>query len=61
MVAEINLIRLYENIRRPPLPTRINFEPSIDKLSHAQRSVAWNNLSIAKLQRLNRWNLGMDK
>ena len=39
----------------------INFNPSMDKLSHAQYSVGWNYLSIPKLQELYCWSLGMDK
>ena len=37
----------------PHLLTRINFNPSIDKLSHAQSDMGWNDLSIPTLQRLN--------
>ena len=45
----------------PILLTWFNFNPSMDKESHALLSVGWNYLSIPKLQRCNRWNLGMDK
>ena len=45
----------------PLLQTWINFNPSMDKESHAQWYVRWNYLSIPKLQRCNRWSLGMDK
>ena len=34
---------------------------SMDKKSHAQQSVRWNHSTIPKLQRWNRWSLGMDK
>ena len=43
------------------LLTWINFSPSMDDKSHAQKSVGWHYLSIPKLQRCNRWSLGMDK
>ena len=46
---------------RSLLLTWININPSMDKYSHAQKSVGWNYLSIPKLQRLHRWSLGMDK
>ena len=42
------------------LLTWINFNPSMDKYSHAQLSVGWNCLSIPKLQWLHHWSLGMD-
>ena len=45
----------------PFLLTRFNFNPGMDKLSHAQYSVWWNYLSIAELQLCNRWSLGMDE
>ena len=45
----------------PLLLTWFNFNPSMDKLLHAQKSVGWNYLSIPKLQRLHCWNLGLDK
>ena len=45
----------------PRLLIWIDFNPSMDKLLHAQKSVGWNYLSIPKLQRLHRWSLGMDK
>ena len=35
--------------------------PYRDKLSHVQKSVVRNCLSIPKLQRLHRWSLGTDK
>ena len=38
----------------PLLLTWFNFNPSMDKKSHAQWSVEWNYLSIPKLQRCNR-------
>ena len=44
-----------------PFLLRINFNLSMDKLSHAQLSVEWNYLSIPKLQWLNSWSLGMDQ
>ena len=34
--------------------------PNTDQLWSHQRSVAWNNLVIPKLQRLHCWNLGMN-
>ena len=37
----------------PLLLTWINFNHSMDKLSHAQWSVEWNYLSISKLQQYN--------
>ena len=33
----------------PRLPTWSNFNPSMDKYSHAQQIVGWNYLSIPKL------------
>ena len=45
----------------PLLLTWFNFNPSMDNQSHAQSSVGWNYLSIPKLQRCNRWSLGMEK
>ena len=45
----------------PILLTWIIFNPSMDIWSHVQSSVGWNYLSIPKLQRWNRWSLGMDK
>ena len=36
-------------------------DPSMDKWSHAQQSTGWSYLSIPKLQRCNRWSLGMEK
>ena len=45
----------------PLLLTWINFDLSMDELSHVQLSVGWHYLSIPKLQRLDRWSLGMDK
>ena len=33
----------------------------MDKQLHSLISVRWNYLSISKLQRCNRWSLGMDK
>ena len=44
----------------PPLLTRINVNPSMDKSSHAHCSVGWNYLSIPKRKRLHRWSLWMD-
>ena len=41
--------------------TWFNFNPIMDRLSHAHKSVGWNYLSIPKLQRWNRCSLGMDK
>ena len=43
------------------ISTWINLIHSMDKSSHAQSSVGWNYLSIPKLQRFNRWSLGMYK
>ena len=40
---------------------RGNCNPGMDKWSHAQESVGYNYLFIPKLQRCNRWSLGMDK
>ena len=54
MAAEINLIRLYENIQRPPLPTRINLDPSIDKQS-LHREV-WDEITYP-LQSFNGWTV----
>ena len=45
----------------PLLLTWFNFNPSMDKQLHPLWSVGWNYLSIPKLQRCNRWSLGMDK
>ena len=44
-----------------PLPlTRINFNPSMDKLLHPLWNLGWNYLSIPRLQRLHSWSSGMD-
>ena len=43
------------------LLTWITIFPSMDKSLHTQKSVGWKYLSIPKLQRYNRWSLGMDK
>ena len=43
------------------LLTWINLNLNMDKQWHAQWSVAWNYVSIPKIQRYNRWGLGMDK
>ena len=43
-----------------PLVTWINFNPNMDKWSHAMLSGRWNYLSTPKFQRLHRWNLGVD-
>ena len=48
-------------LQKPLLLTWFNFNPSMDKLLRAMKSVGWNYLSIPKLQRLHRWSLGMDK
>ena len=48
-------------IRQTTIFDRVYFIPSMDKLSHAQQGVGWNNLSIPKLQPLHRWSLGMNK
>ena len=50
-----------ETIPPPLLLTWFNFNPSMDKWLHVLQSVGWNYLSIPKLQRCNRWSLGMDK
>ena len=39
----------------------INFNPSIDELSHGQYNVEWTYLSISKCQLFSRWSLEMDK
>ena len=39
----------------------LNFNPSMDKLPHAQLGVGENYLSIPKVQRYNRRSLRMDK
>ena len=46
---------------RELLLTCINFNPSMDKKLHAQKSVACDYVSIPRLQRLHRWSLGVDK
>ena len=33
----------------------------MDQQTHAQKSVEWDYLSIAKLQQWNQWSLGMGK
>ena len=43
------------------LLTWFNFNPGMDKQSHANKGVGWNYLSIPKLHRLHRWSLGIDK
>ena len=40
---------------------RINVNPNMDKLLYPLLSVGWYHISIPKLQRCNRWSLGMDK
>ena len=58
------LIKLYICMKftrssEPLLLTWINFNPSIDKQSHAQLSVGLNYLSILKLQQWYGWSLGI--
>ena len=48
-------------LQGPLLLTWIYFNPSMDMLSHPLSNVGWNYLSIPKVQRCNRWSLGMDK
>ena len=45
----------------PLLLTWFNFNPSMHKYLHPVLRVGWSYLSIPKLQRCNRWSLGMDK
>ena len=44
-----------------PKLTGFNFNPSMDKQSHVLQNVGWNYLSNPKLQRCNRWSLGMGR
>ena len=44
-----------------PLLTYINFNPNMDNYLHQLWCVGWNYLPMPTLQRLNRWNFGMDK
>ena len=53
------ILRDPDNGMRPRLFLGINL--SMDKLSPAFQCMVWNYLSILKLQRCNRWSLGMDK
>ena len=45
----------------PFLLTWFNFNPSMDKETHPLWFMRWNYLSIHKLQRCNRWSLGLKK
>ena len=44
----------------PLLLTWFNLNPSTDKKLHPLQYLGWNHWSIPKLQRCNRWSLGMD-
>ena len=54
--------RIWQNsFLGPLLLTLFNLNPGIDKLVRPLYSVGWKYLSITKLQRCNRWSLGIDK
>ena len=55
------MLRSYHVYIRAPFTNMINFNSCMDNWSHPLYSVGWNYLSIPKLQRCNRWSLGMDK
>ena len=42
------------------LVTWTNFNPRLDKLSHAQKSAGWNYLPFPEVQQLHHWSLRMD-
>ena len=60
LLTHFTAYRLVGGYQWPLLLTWFNFNPRMDKQSHAQWSVRRNNLSIPKLQRCKRWSLGMD-
>ena len=46
---------------RDPLLIWINFNPSMDKISHGQSNMGWNRSITSKFQRCSRWNLVINK
>ena len=55
------LLACWLNASVGPSTKIFNFNPSMDKQLHISKSVRWNYFFIPKLQRCNRWSMGMDK
>ena len=54
-------LRIVVVVMRHLLLICFNFNPTMDKWSHAQWNAGWNYVFIPKLQRCNRWSLWLDK